>query len=105
MILNKILESYPDEKFLIADGFDTAVIGVELSSGRLIYSTLKIKNILIKDMSEDDALEYFVYNIEGSYHGEKTPIWCDDDFYSLCEIRKEKLETLNEKIENCKNTE
>ena len=31
-------------------------------------------------MSYEDALEYFNLNTRGAYMGEKTPIWCDDDF-------------------------
>jgi methyl-accepting chemotaxis protein len=30
------------------------------------------------DMNEEDAIEYFEYNVSGAYIGEKTPIWCDD---------------------------
>ena len=30
-------------------------------------------------MSEEEAVEYFDYNVKGSYVGEKTPIWCLDD--------------------------
>ena len=29
-------------------------------------------------MSEEDAIEYFSFNVQGSYVGEKTPIWCLD---------------------------
>ena len=31
-------------------------------------------------MEEFDAVEYFEFNMRGSYMGEKTPIWCQDDF-------------------------
>ena len=31
-------------------------------------------------MSEEEASEYFFYNVAGAYVGEKTPIWCQDDF-------------------------
>jgi hypothetical protein len=31
-------------------------------------------------MSEDEALEYFDFNVSGAYMGEKTPIWCNDQF-------------------------
>jgi hypothetical protein len=31
-------------------------------------------------MEDEDAVEYFWYNVEGSYVGEKTPIWCHDIF-------------------------
>jgi len=80
--LKEILERYPDEEFLKADGFDEAVIGVEYGSLRLTYSIPKCMQILIEedDMSEIDAIEHFEYNVAGSYVGEKTPIWIYDDF-------------------------
>lgn len=84
LLLDGILEYFPDEQFLKADGFDSAVIGVETSEPmRLIYSVAKVLEILVSehDMSVDDALEHFDFNIKGSYVGEKTPIWCDDAFY------------------------
>lgn len=34
----------------------------------------------MRDMSEEDALEYFLFNVSGSYVGHKTPIWCNDNF-------------------------
>lgn len=79
-MIDEILENYPDESFLIADGFDEAIIGVEESSMRLIYSVSKCIEILMRDMSDEDALEHFYYNVSGSYVGEKTPIWCADVF-------------------------
>jgi hypothetical protein len=27
-------------------------------------------------MSYEDAIDYFYFNVSGSYVGEKTPIWC-----------------------------
>jgi hypothetical protein len=76
-MLASILEQYEDEEFLIADGFNQAVIGVEESTMRLIYSVNKCIEILTEDMSEEDAIEYFNYNVLRSYVGEKTPIWCN----------------------------
>lgn len=77
-MLAEILEKYPDEDFLTADGFNNAILGVDEKSMRLIYSVAKCIEILMKDMSEEDAFEYFYYNVSGAYMGEKTPIWCDD---------------------------
>ena len=80
-MLEEILEYYPDETFLKADGFDDAVIGVEIAEPmRLVYSVkLVIETLITEDeMSLEDALEHFEYNIRGSYVGEQTPIWCDD---------------------------
>lgn len=78
-VLDKILENFPDETFLKADGFDEAVIGYDMSF-RLVYSTTKCIEILIEEgMTEEEALEHFDYNVAGSYMGEKTPIWCNDN--------------------------
>ena len=82
-LLKGIMNYYEDEEFLKADGFDDAVIGVDESTLRLIYSTTKCVEILIErdDMEFDEALEYFDFNVRGAYMGEKTPIWCEDMLY------------------------
>ena len=72
--LKKILNLYPDEGFLKIDGFDDAIIGITTDS-RLVYSVDTIINILMKNMTEDYAYEYFYFNIECAYLGEKTPIY------------------------------
>ena len=64
---------------MTADGFDYAVIGIELPSMRLIYSVTKCLSILMQDMEEIDAIEHFNYNVSGGYVGELTPIWCWDN--------------------------
>jgi hypothetical protein len=80
-MLEKIVEQFQDEEILKADGFDDAVIGIEENSMRLIYSVEKCINILMKQgMDMTEAVEYFDFNVSGSYVGEKTPIWCDDLF-------------------------
>lgn len=79
-MLDRILEAMPDEMLLKADGFDEAVIGIDSSSMRLIYSVTKCIEILMRDMSEEDALDHFSFNVSGSYVGEQTPIWCEDFF-------------------------
>jgi hypothetical protein len=80
-VLSAILDAYPDDNFLIADGFNDAVIGLDEQSGRLAYSVSKCIAILKKDgMTEEDALEHFSYNVSGAYVGEQTPIWVNDSF-------------------------
>lgn len=82
LFLQEILDNYEDESFLIADGFDDAIIGVEESSMRLIYSVKRCIEILMsEDMTYEDAIEHFNYNVSGGYVGEKTPIWCQDNFF------------------------
>jgi len=78
-MLDKILEWFPEEEFLKADGFDDAIIGVDETTYRLIYSVSKCISILEADMDTEEAVEYFEYNVKGSYLGEKTPIWCIDN--------------------------
>ena len=77
-MISNILDNYPDEEFLIADGFDDAIIGVEESQMRLIYSVSKCLDILCEDMEYEEAVEHFSFNVECAYVGEKTPIWCHD---------------------------
>ena len=77
--LDAILEAHPDESFLKADGFDEAVLGFDEQSGRLVYSAAKIIECLMKDdMTYEDALEYYYFNIAGAYVGELTPIYVND---------------------------
>jgi hypothetical protein len=78
-MLEGIVEYYQDEDILKADGFDDAVIGIDTGTMRLIYSVTRCVEILIVGgMDMNDAIEYFDFNVRGSYVGEKTPIWCDD---------------------------
>jgi hypothetical protein len=77
-MIDSIIDRYPDESFLKADGFDEALIGVDTKSMRLVYSYSKCIQILCRGMNEVEAIEYFDFNVSGAYVGEKTPIWCDD---------------------------
>jgi len=77
-VLAQIIEDYPDEYFLKADGFDDAIIGIDQESLRLIYCVDKMKSILmtVDEMSEDDARDYLDFNVLSAYMGEKNPIYC-----------------------------
>lgn len=82
-MLKEIIGQFPEEEFLVADGFDNCIIGYDYGTGeniRLIYSVKKIIEELSKDMTDDEVIEYFEYNIRGAYVGKQTPIWCQDDF-------------------------
>lgn len=78
-LLQDIIEMYADESFLIADGFDEAIIGVEEDSMRIVYSVPRCLGILIRDeeLNLTDAIEHFEFNVKGSYMGEKTPIFVE----------------------------
>jgi len=80
-LLDSILDNYPDEEILSADGLDDAIIGLEMNSMKLIYSVSKCLEKFVEDgMTEDEAIEYFEYNVFCAYVGDHTPIWCYDDF-------------------------
>ena len=81
-MLEEIIERYEDEEFLTADGFDSAIIGVDEYSMRLIYSKKKILEILVSEheMDELESIEYYEFNIASAYMGEKTPIYMETEF-------------------------
>lgn len=83
-MLQDIIDNFPDEQFLKADGFDDCVIGVEMivDKPRLVYSVAKVIDSLVNEgMSHEDAIEHYEYNIQGAYMGEQTPVWCYDLFH------------------------
>ena len=60
------------------DGFDNCIIGVveEFGNGpRILYSKEKIIDELCEEMTREEALEYYDYNILGGYFGEQNPIF------------------------------
>tara|TARA_R100000951_G_scaffold64990_1_gene54845 strand:+ start:218 stop:472 length:255 start_codon:yes stop_codon:yes gene_type:complete len=69
------------ETSIFADGFDDAIIGLSYDplagSYRVCYSIGSCHECLMKygDMSLDEAIEYFEYNVIGSYMGPETPIF------------------------------
>jgi len=78
MIREELSEEYGELLFMSEIEFDEAIIGVAERIGResvVAYDTDKIIEILSRDMPEDDALEYFEYNILGAYVGDRTPIY------------------------------
>lgn len=83
--IDDILEMFPEEKILKCDGYDDCVIGFDYGLGeniKIIYSVKMIldKMVLQDGLSEDEAIEHFEFNFRSSYLGDKTPIWCQDDF-------------------------
>tara|TARA_R110000744_G_scaffold161915_2_gene278533 strand:- start:196 stop:423 length:228 start_codon:yes stop_codon:yes gene_type:complete len=64
---------------LKADGFDGAILGLGRRCGQpdlLVYDADKCVAILMKDgMTGEEAMEYFEYNVVGSWMGEGTPIF------------------------------
>jgi hypothetical protein len=82
MTLDEIIENYPEEEFIKADGFDNSIIGVEPSSMRLVYDRELMINSLLEtsDMTTMDAIEHLEYNVFCAYIGDKTPIYIETNF-------------------------
>ena len=70
------------ESVLFADGLEEAFIGIgyQCNTPIAIYSYgTAILCLMRQGMSEEEAFEYFSYNIIGSYVGEQTPIFLEDE--------------------------
>ena len=64
---------------LKADGFDDAIIGFGSRCGKpdiIVYDVNKCIKILInQNMTEEEARDYFDFNVVGAWVGEETPIF------------------------------
>ena len=70
-----------EESVMFADGLEEAFIGIGYQnySPVAIYSKSKaIQCFIDQGMDEEQAYEYFDYNIAGSYVGDNTPIFLED---------------------------
>ena len=71
----EIEEVFQGEDLLFADGYDEAIIGID-NSGRIVYDASKVIYCLIEQgMDEDEAFEFYEFNVSGAYVGENTPIF------------------------------
>ena len=67
------------DDILLADGFNDALVGVT-SKNIAVYDINKCFKVLIKQgMSEEDAIDFFYFNVEGAYVGEPPPIYIHTD--------------------------
>lgn len=65
-----------DDQLLFADGFDAAIIGVDIASNRVVYSHgLMMEVLVLEGMKAEDALEHLDFNVLNAYVGERTPIY------------------------------
>jgi len=69
-----------DEKPLLANGFDSAVLGLSRGPGRedvAVYSIDRCIDVLVQrdGMSEEEAIEYMNFNVLDAYMGPMTPIF------------------------------
>ena len=66
---------------LLADGFEEALIGIgnQFDTSLAVYDIDKCFEILRSrdGMSEEEAVEFFSYNVQGAYVGESTPVFIE----------------------------
>ncbi len=80
MTRDDCVELCDDDELLFADGFDDAILGVGTRCGQptiVIYDRAKCIAILVKrdGMTHDEAEEFFAFNTEGAWVGERTPLY------------------------------
>lgn len=80
--LEELEFAFPDIEMTIADGFDDCILGIDSQTQKVIYSYTKCVQVLMErdKMTYIEAVEFMDYNVVGSYVGEKTPIWCNDNY-------------------------
>lgn len=79
--LEERLADYEGE-ILIADGFDDAFIGIGRRCSQppiAVYSRKKcIESLVKRGMEEDEAEEYYEFNVVGAWVGKQTPIFVEE---------------------------
>tara|TARA_R110000824_G_scaffold390651_1_gene587182 strand:+ start:290 stop:529 length:240 start_codon:yes stop_codon:yes gene_type:complete len=66
---------------LLADGFEKAFVGLTIPSPKgnevAVYDYMLCIDVLMKrdGMNEEDAIDYFYFNVVGAYVGEYTPVF------------------------------
>lgn len=67
-----------DPEAVCADGWDDCILGTAWCPGRpllVVYDGDAIIEKLAKEMSYTEAEEYFEFNVQGSWVGDRTPIF------------------------------
>lgn len=78
MIDEELMQHLSDNECLLADGYDSALIGITegLNPVAVYDIDLCIKSLMKQDdMDELDAVDFFYFNTLGSYVGEKNPVF------------------------------
>jgi len=76
----ELFEENPDA--IILEDYDSAFIGIARRCGQLpvaAYSYRKIIERLCRDMSYDDAVDFFEFNIGGAWFGDNSPVFVEEN--------------------------
>jgi hypothetical protein len=79
-LTEKVTEALDEEEITLADGFADAFLGIGRQFGKplAVYSRRKCIEVLMRDMDEEQAEEYFEFNLAGAWVGESTPIYLEE---------------------------
>jgi len=79
-LTKKVAEALDEEEITLADGFADAFIGIgrQFSKPIAVYSRRKCIEVLMRDMDQEQAEEYFEFNLAGAWVGESTPIYLEE---------------------------
>ena len=71
-MIERIKELNPEA--IIYKGFDKAIVGIDTRELRVIYDEDLMIETLMKEMSYEEAIDYYEFNIASTYLGDNTPI-------------------------------
>ena len=77
-LLKKINKIYGKNMPKKLNGFDDAIIGLNVEQKRLIYSTTKCIKILKKTMPTNDAIDHFYLDVYNGKTNKNQPLFCED---------------------------
>ena len=72
--ISEIVEVFGNDLTLKVDGYDDCIVGVD-GEGRLVDDRMKLLDKLGKEMSPEDAWEYYSFNIQDSFMGLHSPVF------------------------------
>jgi hypothetical protein len=78
----EMINTEPLEGAMLANGFEDALVGYgyQFNYPVAVYSMNGCMEILMKrdGMNDEEAMEFFNFNVQGAWVGESTPIFLDD---------------------------
>lgn len=79
-LTEKVTDAIDEGEITLVDGFADAFVGIgrQFDKPVAVYSRRKCIEVLMRDMDEEQAEEYFDFNLAGAWVGETTPIYLEE---------------------------
>ena len=79
-LTEKVTDAIDEGEITLIDGFADAFVGIgrQFDKPIAVYSRRKCIEVLMRDMDEEQAEEYFDFNLAGAWVGETTPIYLEE---------------------------